>query len=125
MHAAPRRLPSPEAVRWDAISSYEMRLEAMRLAADRDYMKAKHSFDNALDTLVDTLRFTALCRPALHVSFAHYQSHLTSGSARVSAAAAGARSSHRSSLTSTTLRVDACSTSRTKSCGNRICLAVL
>jgi hypothetical protein len=59
MHAAPRRLPSPEAVRLDAISSYEMRLEAMRLEADRDYMKAKPSFDNAHDTL----RFTALLSP--------------------------------------------------------------
>ena len=45
----------------DAISSYEMRLEAMRLEADRDYMKAKHSFDNALDTL--TRRFKALLSP--------------------------------------------------------------
>ena len=121
MHAAPRRLPSPEAVRLDAISSYEMRLEAMRLEADRDCMKAKHSFDNALESL----RFTALCHKAVHLPFANYQSHLTSGSARVSAAAAGARSSRRSSLTSTTSRVGACSTSRTKSCGNRICLAVL
>jgi hypothetical protein len=43
----------------DAISSYEMRLEAMRLEADRDYMKAKRSFDNAHDTL----RFTALLSP--------------------------------------------------------------
>ena len=36
-----------------------MRLEAMRLEADRDYMKAKHSFDNAHDTL----RFTVLLSP--------------------------------------------------------------
>jgi hypothetical protein len=36
-----------------------MRLEAMRLEADRDYMKAKRSFDNAHDTL----RFTALLSP--------------------------------------------------------------
>ena len=43
----------------DAISSYEMHLEAVRLEADRDYMKAKHSFDNAHDTL----RFTALLSP--------------------------------------------------------------
>ena len=52
----------------DAISSYEMRLEAMRLEADRDYKKAKHSFDNALDRprfaarsrLVDALAIHAL-----------------------------------------------------------------
>ena len=121
MQATGRRLPSPEAVRLGALRSDAMRLEAMRLEADRDYMKAKHSFDNALESL----RFTALCHKAVHLPFANYQSHLTSGSARVSAAAAGARSSHRSSLTSTTSRVGACFSSRIKSCGNRICLAVL
>jgi hypothetical protein len=59
MQATGRRLPSPEAVRLGALRSDAMRLEAMRLEADRDYMKAKHSFDNAHDTL----RFTALLSP--------------------------------------------------------------
>jgi hypothetical protein len=54
MQATGRRLPSPEAVRLgalrsDAMRSDAMRLEAMRSEADRDYKKAKHSVDNALD----------------------------------------------------------------------------
>jgi hypothetical protein len=68
MQATGRRLPSPEAVRLGALRSDAMRLEAMRLEADRDYKKAKHSFDKALDRprfaarshLVDALAIHAL-----------------------------------------------------------------
>ena len=68
MQATGRRLPSPEAVRLGALRSDAMRLEAMRLEADRDYKKAKHSFDKALDRprfaarshLVDAIAIHAL-----------------------------------------------------------------
>jgi hypothetical protein len=61
MQATGRRLPSPEAMRVDGLRSDSMRLEQMRLEADRDYMKAKISFDNALDRL----RFATRSRLAL------------------------------------------------------------
>ena len=68
MQATGRRLPSPEAVRLGPLRSDAMRLEAMRFEADRDYKKAKHSFDKALDRprfaarshLVDALAIHAL-----------------------------------------------------------------
>ena len=68
MQATGRRLPSPEAVRLSALRSDAMRLEAMRFEADREYKKAKHSFDKALDRprfaarshLVDALAIHAL-----------------------------------------------------------------
>ena len=72
MQATGRRLPSPEAVRLGALRSEAMRSAMMRLEADHDYKKEKHSFDNALDRP----RFAA--RSRLANAFAPHELAITS-----------------------------------------------